>query len=58
VLRWALHTDPNKLNLAQLTDLEALVSQYTMTAFPTHLPKPKFSYYQQPINDLGATRNY
>jgi hypothetical protein len=29
VLRWALHTDPNKLNLAQLTELEALVSQYT-----------------------------
>ena len=28
-MRWTLLKDANKLNLAQLTDLEALVSQYT-----------------------------
>src|SRR5260370_22808993 len=28
-MRWTLLKDPNKLNLAQLTELEALVSQYT-----------------------------
>ena len=28
-MRWTLLKDPNKLNLAQLTDLEALISQYT-----------------------------
>ena len=28
-MRWSLLKDADKLNLAQLTDLEALISQYT-----------------------------
>ena len=33
-MRWSLLKDADKLNLAQLTDLEALISQYTTTAPP------------------------